>query len=228
MPKFLVDIDMDGNAIIDLLDPVAPQDAATKAYVDALIDGLKWKAPVVAATVANGALATAYDNGSTVDGVVLVTGDRILIKDQTAPEENGIYIVAASGAPTRSSDANTSVEITQAAVFVRGGTVNEDTAWVQTEDLPVIGTDPIVFVQFGSGGGSGTVNKYVDSTVGDGASTTIGINHALGTQPVQVSIYDNSTEEVAICDVVIVDANNVNLVFATAPASNAYTCVVLG
>src|SRR5688500_7583864 len=106
--KFLNGIDAQNQRIQAVASPSAASDAANKQYVDNALDGLRWKTPVRVATTANGTLATAFENGDTIDGVALVTGDRILIKDQTTQSENGIYVVAASGAPTRASDADSS------------------------------------------------------------------------------------------------------------------------
>jgi hypothetical protein len=121
-----------------------------------------WKDSVVAATTADGALATAYENGDTIDDVVLATGDRILLKDQSTGSENGIYTVNASGAPTRAVDADSDVEVTPGmAVFVSEGTANGDKNFQLTTDGPiVVDTTALVFAEFagaGGGGGSGAV-----------------------------------------------------------------------
>lgn len=97
------------------------------------------------ATTANGALATAFANGQSIDGVTLATGDRILIKNQTAGQENGIYTVNASGTPTRSTDADTASDIADAVVYVSQGTVNADTGWKLVTDSITLGTTPLVF-----------------------------------------------------------------------------------
>lgn len=123
---------------------------ASITYVDGLVNGLSWKNAVRAATTTNGTLATAFENGDSIDGVTLATGDRILLKDQTASEENGIYVVAASGAPTRSQDMNAAVEFSGSAVFVREGTANADKAFVETLEVTTVGTDPVSFTQFSS------------------------------------------------------------------------------
>lgn len=87
-------------------------------------DGNVWKALCLCATTTNGTLASAYANGQAVDGITLTTGDRVLIKNQTTASENGIYIVPASGTPTRATDADSWAEIVGAAVGVSRGTVN--------------------------------------------------------------------------------------------------------
>lgn len=143
--------DADNQRVRNVASPSASTDAANKQYVDDNLAGLSWKQPVRVATTANGTLASAFANGQTVDGVSLATGDRILLKDQTAQTENGIYVVAASGAPTRASDANSSAELDSATVFVLAGTVNADKAYTQTTNTPTIGSSNIVFAQFGGG-----------------------------------------------------------------------------
>jgi hypothetical protein len=142
-------IAMGTSKITGLGDPTAAQDAATKAYVDSVAQGLNVKASVIAATTANGTLASAYANGSVIDGVTLATGNRILIKNQTTTTENGIYTVNASGAPTRSTDMDAAAEFPGAFTFVEQGTTLADTGWVCTTNAPVtIGTTPITFAQF--------------------------------------------------------------------------------
>lgn len=148
---FLNGIDASNQRVVAVASPSADTDAANKAYVDNLLAGLRWKQPVRVATTASGTLASAFANGSTVDGVTLATGDRILIKDQSTQTENGIYVVAASGAPTRATDADSSAELNSATVFVMAGSVNADRAYTQTTDNPTIGSSNIVFAQFGGG-----------------------------------------------------------------------------
>jgi hypothetical protein len=123
---------------------------ASRAYVDGLVQGAKWKASVRAATTAAVTLASDLENGDTIDGVVLATGDRILVKNQAAGAENGIYVVAASGAPARADDASTGTELVAAAVFVQAGTANADRAFICTNDAITIGVTAIVFVGMGS------------------------------------------------------------------------------
>lgn len=129
--------------------PTAGTDAANKDYVDNAIQGLDPKASVRVATTAAGTLASSFENNDTIDGITLATGDRILIKDQAAPEENGIYTVNASGAPTRALDANSWGELISAFVWVEQGTANADTGWVCTVNAGgTLNTTSVTFVQF--------------------------------------------------------------------------------
>ena len=143
-------VDLNNQKITNLTDPTNPQDAANKRYVDSAVVGIDWKPSVRLATTAAITLATGLENGDTLDGVTLATGDRILVKNQTDATENGIYVVAASGAPARSSDADTAAEITASfAVFVEEGTVNTDSGWTLTNNGAVtVGTTALSFTQF--------------------------------------------------------------------------------
>lgn len=161
---FTSPIAMSAQKITGMADPTAAQDAATKFYVDAVAQGLAWKLAVRAATTVAGTLATSFANGQVIDGVTLVTNNRILLKNQATQTENGIYTVNASGAPTRAIDMDIPSEFIGAAVFVDEGTTNGDTAWVQITAAPiVIGTSNIIFTQFA---GAGTY------TAGNGLSLT--------------------------------------------------------
>jgi hypothetical protein len=143
-------IAMGTNKITGLGDPTSAQDAATKNYVDTTVQGIDWKASVRAATTAAVTLASDLENGDTLDGVTLATGDRVLVKDQATGSENGIYVVKASGAPDRSTDADTGAEVTaNFAVFVEQGTANADSGFTLTNNGSVtIGTTALVFTQF--------------------------------------------------------------------------------
>ena len=159
------DLDAGSNKITNLDNPTNAQDAATKGYVDSVSQGLDIKDAVRAATATNGTLATAFANGQVIDGVTLVTNDRILLKSQTTGSENGIYTVNSSGAPTRSIDANVSSEVTAGMfVFVSEGTANGNSGWVLTTDNPItLGTTALVFAQF-SGAGTYTNGDGIDLT----------------------------------------------------------------
>jgi hypothetical protein len=129
--------------------PTAALHPATKQYVDDTLNGVSnRKTAVRVATTTAGTLATSFENGDTIDGVVLATGDRILIKDQAAPAANGIYVVAASGAPTRATDADDWTEVVAASVFVSAGTANASTSWAtNVASGGTIGVTSLTWVQ---------------------------------------------------------------------------------
>jgi hypothetical protein len=169
----LVKRDASGNAKV-----ATPTDAAhiaTKGYVDAARQGLDVKASVRAATTAPINLSTDLQNGDVIDGVTLVTGDRVLVKNQGTASENGIYVTVASGAASRSSDANGTAdtgELTSGTfTFVEEGTINFDSGFVvSTNGTITVGSTGIVWTQF-SGAGS--------FEAGDGLSksgTTVNVN----------------------------------------------------
>ena len=158
-------IAMGTSKITGLGEPTSAQDAATKSYVDTTVQGIDWKASVRAATTANVTLASALENGDTLDGVVLATGNRVLVKDQSTGSENGIYVVKSSGAPDRSTDADLAAELTSNfAVFVEEGTVNADSGFTLTNNGAVtIGTTALTFTQF-TGLGQITAGTGLDKT----------------------------------------------------------------
>lgn len=173
----LTGADMNSQRVLNVADPSSATDAANKQYVDNYITGLSWKDEARVASTTNGTLASAYANGSSVDGVSLVTGDRILLKDQTTQTENGIYTVNASGAPTRAVDANTSAKLNNATVLVTAGTANVNKAYTQTTANPTLGSSNVVFVQFGGGGvyaaGNGLTGTTTFSVLNSNSTITV-------------------------------------------------------
>ena len=143
-------IAMGTNKITGLGTPTDGTDAATKNYVDSAAQGIDWKASVRAATTAAVTLASDLENGDVLDGVTLATGNRVLVKNQSTGSENGIYVVASSGAPTRSTDCDIAAELTSNfAVFVEEGTLNADQGYVLTNDGAItVGTTALTFTQF--------------------------------------------------------------------------------
>ena len=139
---------MSGNKITGLGTPTASTDAANKAYVDNAIQGLDAKASVRVASTANLNLT----GTQTVDGVALVVGDRVLVKNQDTPAANGLYTVS-SGTWTRTTDGDTWDELVAAYVFVEDGTTNGRNGFLCTiTQGGTIGVTSISWVQFNSAG----------------------------------------------------------------------------
>lgn len=158
-------------------DPSSDLHAATKQYVDAATAGLNVHASAKVATTANVNLANAIDNNKTIDGYTLSTGDRILVKNQSTAADNGVYIVASNGAPTRATDYNQAGEVDAGDfIFIENGTVNGKTGWIQTNAITTLGTDAIAFTQFSGAGtySAGSALTLTGSTfsIADGAITS--------------------------------------------------------
>jgi len=166
---------MGGNSVTGLGAPTADNDAVRKIYVDSAIAGLSWKNSVVAATTANFDLSTG--GTANVDGVSIAAGDRILVLNQTAPAENGVYI-AAAGAWSRATDFDSAAEINGAAVYVEQGTTYHDAGFTVTSNVTTVGTDAITLVQFNgasgitAGVGLSKTGNTLDVNLGAGISET--------------------------------------------------------
>ena len=145
-------VSLNSQKITNLADPTADADAANKGYVDGVAQGLDIKDSVRAATTANITIATALNNGDTLDGVSLSTNDRVLVKNQNTATENGIYVVGSS--PARADDLAAGADAAGAFTFVESGTVNGDNAFVCSSDKgsAVVGTNNLTFVQFSGAG----------------------------------------------------------------------------
>lgn len=161
-------IAMSNNKVTGLATPTADQDAATKAYVDSVAQGIDAKASCAAATTGNVTLS----GTQTIDGYALAVGQRVLVKDQSAAADNGIYVVAA-GSWSRATDANTWDKLVAAFTFVEHGTNNANNGYICT--IPVIGTlgtTPVTWAQF-SGAGQITAGTGMSKT-----GNTLNVNTA--------------------------------------------------
>ena len=167
------DIALGGFKITNLAAPSAATDAANKAYVDGVVQGIDTKASVIAATIAT--LGTvAYNNGTAgvgatitntgtlaalvVDGITISLNDRILVKDQPTPAQNGIYTLTTLGTGavawvlTRATDNDTWAEIPQSYVFVEQGTQQNNGYLFTADQGGTIGTTPVTITQFSGAG----------------------------------------------------------------------------
>jgi hypothetical protein len=178
-------LSLNNQRITNLASPTAATDAASKSYVDATVQGLDQKptaqvattAALPANTYANGtggigATLTATANGAlTVDGYTPVVGDRILVKNETATANNGLYDVTQVGsgaAPyilTRNVYMDAPAEFPGAFIPVEdAGTTNANSLWLCTNTVaPTVGTTAITFTQ---------LNKGTDLQPGTGITIT--------------------------------------------------------
>ena len=175
-------------------DPTDPYHAATKQYVDNAVTGLDFKGSVKVATTANITLS----GTQTIDGVALIAGDRVLVKDQNTPSQNGIYVVSAT-AWNRSTDADLDAEVTTGFYcFVEQGATNGTTGWVLSTSGPItVGTTGLSFTQFT---GLGQV------TAGNGLTQS-----------------GNQLDVVGTAGRIVVNANNIDL--GTTGTAGTYTKV---
>lgn len=237
-------VSMNGQKVTSVADGTAAGDAVNFGQLQAVLTGRQFKDAVRCATTANISLSGLQ----TIDGITVVAGDRVLVKNQTTPSQNGIY-VAGSGAWARATDAdNTSPDTeikTGMTVMVSEGTLQANQQWTLTTDgVITIGTTGLIFAQTGSGStytqGTGislagnviaidtsVVPRKVSATVG--GATSIPVTHNLNTLDVQVQCYEIATGETIGCDHVRNSVNQVTLNFSpTAPAAASIRCVITG
>ena len=191
------ELSMANNKIIDVTDPTAAQDAATKAYVDSVVGGVTDPKDAARAATTAALPAVTYDNGTagvgatltadangalgSIDGISLAVSDRLLVKDQVSGLENGIYTVTQLGDGsnpfilTRSTDFDESpTEVNQGALVpVAEGSLNGGLGFILTTPDPIVmGTTPLTFTQFGqnlqAGQGIDITGSVVSTDNGDG------------------------------------------------------------
>lgn len=164
-------VSVNSQRIVNVAAPTGTTDAATKGYVDGLVQGLDLKDSVAAATTANVTLSGAQ----TIDGVSLTAGIRVLVKNQSTASQNGIYAVAA-GAWTRTLDFNTGSSQSSAFVFVDGGSTQAGNGYVSNTTTNV-GTTSTTFTQFSGAGqivaGAGLVKSGNTLDVGGTANRIV-------------------------------------------------------
>lgn len=126
-------------------------DTATNLASSAAV-GLKWTSQAIRVrSTANVVIASALENGDTLNGVTLATGDHVFLGSQTAPAENGIYTVVASGAASRATFADAAAELAYIAFVIREGTVGAGERWTLplASSAITVGTTSLVFAQIG-------------------------------------------------------------------------------
>ena len=163
-----------GGSITGMGSPSSGSDVTTKTYVDNLIAGLKTRIITRVSTTANIDLTADLQNGDTLDGVTLSTGDKVLVKDQSTASQNGIYDVVASGTATRNTDYDTVAELAGQLVIVQEGTVGADRIFLCTTDNSgSIGSTDITFTRV-TPSNTGTVTSVAVADSGSSEFTITG------------------------------------------------------
>jgi hypothetical protein len=158
-------VTLTGGTITGLGDPSSSSEAATKNYVDNLVTGLRTRVIARVASTANVNISTGLENGDTLDGVTLATGNRVLLKDQSTASQNGLYIVVASGAASRDPEFDIISELAGQLILVSEGSTHADDLFLCTTDTSAtLGSSSISYVQvFPSSGGTVTSVAVADS-----------------------------------------------------------------
>jgi hypothetical protein len=168
--------------------PTGDTDIANKGYVDSVAQGLDVKASCVYSTTNNITLSGLAVQAGGDWVATLTAGDRILVKNQTLSQFNGIY-VAASGTWARSSDMNTWAEVPSAFTFIESGTTLADTGWVCTSNQGgTIDVTPITWSQF-SGAGSYLAGTGLTLTGNTFSITNTGVTAAAYGSASQVATF---------------------------------------
>lgn len=185
-----------GNArkIINLPDGVNPQDAATVAQLNAAIEGLAWKDSVRVSTQGNIDLSSP---GATIDGITMVSGDRVLVRAQTTTADNGIYIWnGAAVAMTRSLDTSTAAELEQAVTTVEEGT-NAGSSYRQTAVNFTLGSGAVNWTSFGTGAGSASESSAGIIEIATQAETDTGTDDLRAITPLKLATSPYATKKFA-------------------------------
>jgi len=158
-----------GGSVTGLGSPSNSSDAATKNYVDEAVAGLRTRIIAEVATTANVNLSNGLEAGDSIDGVTLVAGDRVLVKDQSTATENGLYLAVSSGAASRDPEHDTIAELSGGLVVVNQGTANDNKIFLCTTDSTgSVGSTNITYTQV-TPSNTGTVTSIgiADSGAGE-------------------------------------------------------------
>jgi hypothetical protein len=224
-------VNVNSSRITNLGSPSESSDAATKAYVDGVAEGLHVHASVRAATDPAYGFSPSSPDTLLIDGVQLAIGDRLLVKDANtgvgtppaaAPELNGIYVVTSVTPPAvaRAADYDSPGEIDSGDfVFVTSGDLYGGTGWVQVNTIGTIGTDPVDFEQFS---GAGT---YLAGTNLDLDGNTFSLQDEITLSTVNADVVGNVSGNVTAGDM---SFNTGGIYNSTVTVYNASTGAFVG
>ena len=141
-------VSISGGAVTGLGSPSASSDAATKNYVDQAVAGLRTRTIAECATTENVNLTNGLEAGDAIDGITLVAGDRVLVKDQSTASENGLYLAVSSGAASRDPEHDSIAELSGGMVVVNQGSANDNKIFLCTTDnTGSVGSTSITYTQ---------------------------------------------------------------------------------
>ena len=162
-------VSISGGSITGLGSPSGTSDAATKNYVDQAVAGLRTRTIAECATTANVNLSNGLEAGDAIDGITLVAGDRVLVKDQSTASENGLYLAVSSGAASRDPEHDSIAELSGGMVVVNQGSTNDNKIFLCTTDnTGSVGSTSITYTQV-TPSNTGTVTSVgvADSGAGE-------------------------------------------------------------
>lgn len=195
-----INLDFESSAkAVNLPTPSANGDAANKQYVDdsvaALAAGVAWKDSARAASTANLTIASP---GASIDGVSMAANDRVLVKDQSTANQNGIYIWNGAASPmTRAADADVYSELEAAVVVVEEGTTNGGTTWRQTGVNGTIGSTNVAWTAFVAGATAATESAAGIAEIATQAETDTGTDDQRFVTPLKLATYSNRAKRFA-------------------------------
>ena len=141
-------VSISGGSVTGLGSPSNNSDAATKSYVDQAVAGLRTRIIAECATTGNVNLSNGLEAGDSIDGVTLVAGDRVLVKDQSTASENGLYLAVSSGSASRDPEHDTIAELSGGMVVVNQGSTNDNKIFLCTTDnTGSVGSTSITYTQ---------------------------------------------------------------------------------
>jgi hypothetical protein len=201
-----------GGSVTGLGSPSNSSDAATKNYVDEAVAGLRTRIIAEVATTANVNLSNGLEAGDSIDGVTLVAGDRVLVKDQSTATENGLYLAVSSGAASRDPEHDTIAELSGGLVVVNQGSTNDNKIFLCTTDSTgSIGSTNITYTQV-TPSNTGTVTSIgiADSGAGEFTVSNSPITSSGNISLAINSIADSKLGTISTANKVSVSALNID------------------